>query len=361
MTDVTDAPTHPWQRWGWVMGGIWLVFLAFPVAGVVDSGASRPRAVAGVLLFVLFAAVYVHGFRALGRARSEREVVRGGLAHLAVLVAICAVIHALVGPASVGGGPYLVALAMFVLPMWAAAGLTVVVVALTVWLTSGSGELADTWYLPGIVILVAVATAVVRTIERRSILHDELAAELTVSAERDRLARDVHDVVGHTLTAMSLKADVAERLVTTDPERARREIAEVAALSRQALAEVRAAVGGIRTARLDDEIASAARVLAAAGIAAHLPGDLTVVDPRHRVVLAWVLREAVTNVVRHSGASVCRVALGPSSLTVEDDGRGPSGLREGNGLRGVRERVDAAGGALRVADAAPGTRLEVTL
>lgn len=250
---------------------------------------------------------------------------------------------------------------MFVLPMWAAAGLTVVVVALTVWLTSGSGELADTWYLPGIVILVAVATAVVRTIERRSILHDELAAELTVSAERDRLARDVHDVVGHTLTAMSLKADVAERLVTTDPERARREIAEVAALSRQALAEVRAAVGGIRTARLDDEIASAARVLAAAGIAAHLPGDLTVVDPRHRVVLAWVLREAVTNVVRHSGASVCRVALGPSSLTVEDDGRGPSGLREGNGLRGVRERVDAAGGALRVADAAPGTRLEVTL
>ncbi|WP_229708287.1 sensor histidine kinase [Knoellia flava] len=352
---------HPWQRWGWVMGGVWLVFLAFPVAGVVDSGASRPRVVAGVALFVLFAVVYLHGFQAMGRARSEREVVRGGLAHLGVLVAICVVIHALVGSASVGGGPYLVALAMFVLPMWAAVGLTVVVVGLTLWLTSVSSELADTWYLPGIVILVAVVTAVVRTIERRSILHDELAAELTVSAERDRLARDVHDVVGHTLTAMSLKADVAERLVAADPERARREIAEVAALSRQALAEVRAAVGGIRSARLDDEIASAARVLAAAGITAQLPEDLTVVDPRHRVVLAWVLREAVTNVVRHSGASVCRVALGPSSLTVEDDGRGPSGLREGNGLRGVRERVDAAGGVLRVADAAPGTRLEVTL
>ncbi|MDT0215435.1 sensor histidine kinase [Rothia sp. ARF10] len=352
---------HPWQRWGWVMGGVWLVFLAFPVAGVVDSGASRPRVVAGVVLFVLFAVVYLHGFRAMGRARSEQEVLRGGLAHLAVLVAICVLVHVLVGPASVGGGPYLVALAMFVLPMWAAVGLTVVVVGLTVWLTSVSSELADTWYLPGIVILVAVVTAVVRTIERRSILHDELAAELSLSAERDRLARDVHDVVGHTLTAMSLKADVAERLVATDPERAQREIAEVAALSRQALAEVRAAVGGIRSARLDDEIASAARVLAAAGITAHLPEDLTVVDPRHRVVLAWVLREAVTNVVRHSEASVCRVALGPSSLTVEDDGRGTSGLREGNGLRGVRERVDAAGGVLRVVDAAPGTRLEVTL
>ncbi|GAA4124371.1 sensor histidine kinase [Knoellia locipacati] len=353
--------THPWQRWGWVMGGVWLVFLAFPVAGVVDSGESRPRVVAGVALFVLFAAVYIHGFRTMARSASDAEVVRSGVTHLVALVLICVVIHLLVGPASVGGGPYLVALAMFVLPMWAAVSLTAAVVLTTVVVTAFSDALTDTWYLPGIVLLVAVVTGVVRAIERRSILHDELAAELTVSAERDRLARDVHDVIGHTLTAMSLKADVAERLVVTDPERARREIAEVGVLSRQALAEVRAAVGGIRSARLDDEIASAERVLASAGIAADMPTDLTVVDPRHRVVLAWVLREAVTNVVRHSEASVCRVALGPSSLTVEDDGRGPSGLREGNGLRGVRERVDAAGGVLRVLDASPGTRLVVTL
>ena len=361
MSLATGAPAHPWQRWGWVMGGVWLVFLAFPVAGVVDSGRSTPRVIAGVVLYVVFAVVYVHGFRALGRAPSDIAVLRDGLAHLAVLVGICGAIHLLVGAASVGGGPYLVALSMFVLPVWAAVGVTVVVLAVTVWLTAVSADLADSWYLPGIVILVAVVTAVVRTIERRGVLHDELAAEITVSAERDRLARDVHDVVGHMLTAMSLKADVAERLVETDPERAQREIAEVAALGRQALAEVRAAVGGIRSARLEDEIASAARVLAAAGITTHLPEDLTVVDPRHRVVLAWVLREAVTNVVRHSAATVCRVSLGPSSLTVEDDGRGPSGLREGNGLRGVRERVDAAGGVLRVVDAAPGTRLEVTL
>lgn len=353
--------THPWQRWGWVMGGVWLVFLAFPIAGVVDSGESRPRIVAAVALFVLFAGVYIRGFRSVGRAPSSTEVARGGVAHLVALTLICVVIHVLVGPASVGGGPYLVALAMFALPMWAAAGITAVVLVLTAWLTAVSSELADTWYLTGVVLLVAVVTAVVRTIERRGVLHDELAAELTVTAERDRLARDVHDVIGHTLTAMSLKADVAERLVATDPERARREIAEVGVLSRQALAEVRAAVGGVRSASLDDEITSAQRVLASAGITADMPEDLSVVDPRHRVVVAWVLREAVTNVVRHSNASVCRVALGPSSLTVEDDGRGPSGLREGNGLRGVRERVDAAGGVLRVLDASPGTRLEVTL
>ena len=191
------------------MGGVWLVFLAFPIAGVVDSGESRPRVVAGVALFVLFAVVYLRGFRTMALAASDAEVLRSGVAHLGVLVLICLAIHLLVGPASVGGGPYLVALAMFVLPMWAAAGVTAVVLVVTVWLTSVSSELADTWYLPGIVLLVAVVTAVVRVIERRSILHDELTAELTVSAERDRLARDVHDVIGHTLTAMSLKADVA--------------------------------------------------------------------------------------------------------------------------------------------------------
>lgn len=343
------------------MGGVWLVFLAFPVAGAVDSGESPPRVAGAVAMFAVFAAVYIHGFRALGRAVDERDVVRGGVAHLAVLVAICLAIQALVGSASVGGGPYLVALSMFVLPIWAAVGVTCVVLLVTVWQTTQSVALADSWYLSGIVLLVAVVTAVVRGIERRSIVHDQLAAELSVAAERDRLARDVHDVIGHTLTAMSLKSDVAERFLDTDPERARREIVEVGALSRQALAEVRAAVGGLRSARLDDEIASAAAMLASAGIVATMPDDLTVVDPRHRVVLAWVLRESITNVVRHSGASACRVLLGPSSLTVEDDGRGPSGLREGNGLRGVRERVDAAGGSLRVDDAAPGTRLEVTL
>jgi len=343
------------------MGGVWLVFLAFPVAAAVDSGESQPRIVGSLVLFAVFAAVYIHGFIALARAGLEREMTRTGVAHLLGLLAVVVGIHLLVGAPSAGGGPYLVSLAMFALPMGAAVGVTAAVVAGTLLVTSQAGALGDTWYLTGIVLLVAVTTAVVRFIERRGVIHDELTAELTVATERDRLARDVHDVIGHTLTAMSLKSDLAERLVDTDPERARREIAEVGVLSRQALAEVRAAVGGLRSARLGDEIASAERVLASAGIAAEMPTDLSVVDPRHRAVLAWVLREAVTNVVRHSNATVCRVLLGASTLTVEDDGRGPSGLREGNGLRGVRERVDVAGGVVQISDTAPGTRLVVTL
>lgn len=355
------TPAHPWQRYGWLMGGVWLVFLAFPVAAAVDSGRSQPRIIGALVLFGLFAAVYIHGFLALARAGHQREMVRTGIAHLTGLLTVVVGIHLLVGAPAAGGGPYLVSLAMFALPLWAAVGVTVLVLVGTLALTLEAGALGDTWYLSGIVLLVAVTTGVVRFIERRGIIHDELTAELTVATERDRLARDVHDVIGHTLTAMSLKSDLAERLVESDPDRARREIAEVGVLSRQALAEVRAAVGGLRSARLGDEIASAERVLAAAGIASEMPTDLSVVDPRHRAVLAWVLREAVTNVVRHSNASVCRVVLAASTLTVEDDGRGPAGLHEGNGLRGVRERVDVAGGVVRITDADPGTRLLVTL
>ena len=180
-----------------------------------------------------------------------------------------------------------------------------------------------------------------------------------MSGERERVARDVHDVLGHSLTVVSVKAQLAERLVDADPERAKAELVEIQALTRQALAEVRATVGGLRAARLDDEVAAAGRALAAAGVGARLPGDLDVLDPRRRTVAAWAVREAVTNVVRHSGATTCTVDLGPDGLVVTDDGCGPPRV-DGNGLRGLRERVAASGGALSV-DGVPGggTRLEV--
>lgn len=360
MTESEEAQRpHPWQRYGWVMGAVWLVFLAFPVIGVLTSDEPRAQVVGALVAFVLFAGVYVHGLVRINTTRPDSA--RVGAGHLVVMVALLLVVHALVGQYSLGGGTYVVALAMFVLPLRPAVVIAVAAAVVTAAVTLASGSFGDSWFLTGIVVIVGILTGVVRLVEERAADHDQLENELRLTAERDRLARDVHDVIGHTLTAMSLKADVAERLVTTDPERARREIAEVGVLSRQALAEIRATVGGLRSARLGDEITSAQRVLASADIIGHLPDDVTVVDPRHRVVLAWVLREAVTNVVRHSEATVCRVVLGPSSLTVEDNGRGPGGLREGNGLRGVRERVDAAGGRVEVSEASPGTRVEVTL
>ena len=126
------------------------------------------------------------------------------------------------------------------------------------------------------------------------------------------------------------------------------ELAQIQSLTREALAELRATVAGLRVARLSDELTAAHAALADAGVSAQMPADASVVDPRHRIVLAWVLREAATNVVRHSGATHCTVDLGSSTLTVTDDGRGCSDLVEGNGLRGVRERVTSAGGALSI-------------
>jgi two-component system sensor histidine kinase DesK len=170
-------------------------------------------------------------------------------------------------------------------------------------------------------------------------------------------------VLGHSLTVVTVKAELAERLVDIDPARAKDELAEIQVLSRQALAEIRATVGGLRAARLDDELASATTAFAGAGIEAHLPEDTTAVDPRHRIVLAWVLREATTNVLRHSDADECWVEIDSNRLTVRDDGRGVEGRPEGNGIRGLRERVEAAGGALSITTGPEGhgTVLEVTL
>src|SRR5690606_543184 len=125
--------------------------------------------------------------------------------------------------------------------------------------------------------------------------------------ERERVARDVHDVLGHSLTVVSVKAELAERLVDVDPARARAELVEIQSLTREALAEIRATVSGLRVARLGDELVAARTALTGAGIEADLPENPDVVDPRHRIVVAWVLREAVTNVVRHSGATRCTV------------------------------------------------------
>jgi two-component system sensor histidine kinase DesK len=173
----------------------------------------------------------------------------------------------------------------------------------------------------------------------------------------------VHDVLGHSLTVVTVKAELAERLVDLDPERAKGELIEIQALSRQALAEIRETVGGLRQARLDNELASARTALAGAGIEAHVPDDPAAVDPRHRTVLAWVLREATTNVVRHSDADACWVELDTDRLTVRDDGRGLGGRPEGNGIRGLRERVEAAGGhlSLETGREGHGTVLEVRL
>ncbi|TAM71102.1 MAG: two-component sensor histidine kinase [Microbacteriaceae bacterium] len=187
-------------------------------------------------------------------------------------------------------------------------------------------------------------------------------ARLAVVEERARFSRDMHDVLGHSLTVVTVKSELARRLVPIDPVRAEAEIADIERLSRAALADLRAAVAGYREMTLSTELGAAQAALAAADIEPHLPpnADFAAADPAADLLelFGWVLREAVTNVVRHSGAHNCWVHVTRTELTVEDDGCGLADAaadaaggpipQAGVGLLGLRERAGKAGAELTV-------------
>lgn len=186
-------------------------------------------------------------------------------------------------------------------------------------------------------------------------------ARLAAENERTRIARDLHDLLGHSLTTITIKAELAHRLALHDTEGAIREISEVAALTRRALGDVRAAVSNYRGVTLAGELALGRELLHAAGIAAELPPAVDVVDEATQELFGWVLREGFTNVVRHSHARSCTVRISPTSVEIIDDGVGAA-ARCGNGLTGLAERVALFGGTL---EAGPtplgGWRLQVLL
>ena len=188
---------------------------------------------------------------------------------------------------------------------------------------------------------------------------------LAAVAERERIARDLHDVLGHTLSVIVLKAELAGRLIERDPQRAAAEIGDVERTARTALAEVREAIGGYRARGLAAEIETARRALDAAGVTLTLESEMgsAKLAATEETVLALALREAVTNIVRHAQAKNCRLRFvsenGRQRLFVEDDGEHAI-AREGNGLRGMRERVEALGGSMRL-ERERGTRLFIEL
>ena len=179
----------------------------------------------------------------------------------------------------------------------------------------------------------------------------EQLATAAVAQERERVARDLHDVLGHTLSVIVVKAAAVRRLVGTDPAAAAVHAADIETVGRTALSRVREVVDDTAPPSIDAELAAARDALSTAGIAAELPSDGTVWEGAGEP-LAWALREAVTNVLRHSGASHCRVELTRNDRTlrliVADDGVGHLGTRTEGGLAGLRERLRAAGGDLDV-------------
>jgi len=183
---------------------------------------------------------------------------------------------------------------------------------------------------------------------------------LAAVAERERIARDLHDVLGHTLSVIVLKAELAGRLMGRDDVRAAAEIADVEKTARTALAEVREAIGGYRAQGLGAEVEQARRTLDAAGVSLVCDSAPPQLKAREETVLSLAVREAVTNIVRHAHATTCTMRFsttpdGFCSLEVLDNGT--HGItREGNGLRGMRERVQELGGRFRI-DASDGTKL----
>lgn len=211
------------------------------------------------------------------------------------------------------------------------------------------------WTMPLVILsigtLMAAFTRNLQTLAELRRTQKELAT-VAVEEERNRVARDMHDILGHSLSAIALKADLAATLSERDPDAASAEIREVQTLARATLSDMRAVVSGYRQVRIASELASLRTLLPAAGITAHLPTTTDEVPERNRELFGWALREAATNVIRHAGAAHCWVVLAPGRITVEDDGVGPGAHSPadpgGTGLHGLAERAADAGGALRI-------------
>jgi two-component system sensor histidine kinase DesK len=346
-------------RFVWLWVAVWLVYMVYPIEAAWQHPETWRRVV-GIGAAVAYSAVYVVGFLRLrlslrGKARRigrpETAAILGSMTALVVVLALT------IGQPSTTALVYLAAMAVFALPTRAAWALVGVLAAAALVLPRtlpGWTRNDDLAFQVGIAALAV--WGVVHLVERNTQLAAarEEIERLAVDAERNRFARDLHDLLGHSLTVVSVKAELAGRLLHLAPDRAGAELADIQRLAREALTDVRTAVGGYREVSLGVELARARGALAAAGIEASLPADCGIVPAARQELFGWVVREGVTNVVRHSGARTCRVRVSASSMEILDDGRGPSDAGGGAGLAGLRERVAAAGGALSVGRADSG-------
>ncbi|MEU2064289.1 histidine kinase [Streptomyces sp. NPDC013455] len=346
--------------------GVWLVFLRSPVEDLVDGGHGTGATVAGALGLTVFVGVYLAlVFRNIGRPFAPRVVLTLG----GVLGVLAPVLAYTLGGAWLGLFVYLSVAWGATLPLRAAYW-AVPASAVAMYLIGLGTDEEEARGLVVLVLLIGFAMTGVGQLVRTTIeLRRARAtvAQLAANEERLRLARDLHDLLGHSLSLITLKSELAGRMLPGHPDKAAQQVADIEQVGRQALADVREAVTGYRRPRLAAELAGAQVALTAAGVAAEVPAepDLTGVPEEAESALAWTLREAVTNVVRHSGADRCTVRLlhrqtldGPLlELSVEDNGSGGPGAGPGNGLTGLAERLEKAGGTLEAGRVRRGFRL----
>jgi two-component system sensor histidine kinase DesK len=361
MTQADTSARHGGRTLRWEAidhPAIWLAYLPlFFIPWLIKLPSPEQMIGAGVGLAV-FLAVYLASLKATGWL----------LVRLAVAALLISFALAFTGSSWTVVAVYASAMIAELRPAWRASLGVGGFAAASSGLALATGQPAIYWVL-GVFMMIMVGIANIS----RAALQDknrELAAaqgevrQFAAAAERERIGRDLHDLLGRTLTLIALKADLAARLADSAPEKAAAEMRDVAAAAREGLAEVRAAVSGMTGATLAREIAGSQAALAAAGIACEIEGDAEAIDHGTSAVLAMALREAVTNVIRHSGARTCRIALiqqpGGLELKVSDDGDGQA-VRPGGGLVGLTSRLTAAGGELAVEGDMRGTRLTARL
>jgi len=360
----------------WVIWIAWLPLFIPVVLGFVQAHPPVPRLVLSFAGAALFFALYLRtNWRSARKFASPapRLPPAGATlwAPIAVMIALSVVLTLWNGDAWGALCIYTAACAGGWLPTRPAA---IVIAALAAFALLGVGlrdglvaALSPVVFIviPGFTV-IAVARSVT-AIQRLRAEREELARAAAASEERLRIARDLHDLLGHTLSLIALKSELAGRLVVAAPERAAAEIGDVEAAARRALHEVREAVAGYRRPSLTGELEAARQLLTAAGIAFAMEGEAPTLPPDAEAALSWAVREGVTNVIRHSRARCCAITLERReervALEIRDDGRAEAGRwgrgrevegqatgqaagRFGSGLRGLEERVHALGGEI---------------
>jgi two-component system sensor histidine kinase DesK len=338
---------------GW-MPYAWLIYLSFYFLGPVLTPPSFRIWAITIAGLVVFLVLYFRGYWAQGR-------------ELMLITTAIALLGALYYPWNPGAGCFFIYASSFAGKMHKPRWTIGFVAAIEIITIAESAIFHIPWYnaIWPLLFTLLIAGVSLHYSERDAanarlrLAHDEVE-HLARMAERERIARDLHDLLGHTLSLIILKSELASKVAERDPERARAEIRDVERISREALAQVRAAVRGYRTGGLRSEIDAARNALTSAGVAFETTIERITLPPAHEAVLALAVREAVTNIVRHAAATRCLITLTvPCILTIEDDGRGG---REpfGSGLAGMRERVESLGGSL-IREGDRGTRLILNL
>ncbi len=351
---------------GLALPAVWLLFLALPVSQHWGSR-DEPRVLVGFAAMVVFVVVYLAAFELLRRRRGrlQADLAPGtGWTFVIVLVLLDGAMIYGFGQDGIGSAIYIAVTAAMVLPSVHALVFIPSLAAVLFYSTFQVDEFEPDWVTPAIVlsggfVMWGVKQILIRNIDLVSMR--EANESLILSQERNRFAQDLHDILGHSLTVITVKAELASRLLDIDLERARAEIDDLERLSRDALADVRRAVHGYKDLSLPGEIARAKQALDTAGITAVLPKSADHVEGPLRELFAWTIREGVTNVIRHSAADTCTVELYADRVVIFDDGRGPTNEdSKGNGLSGLAERAHSVGAAVRTSTIKPqGFALEV--